>query len=390
MLATSPVLGDVCEGAGSLLVLALLGWALVAWGRAASVSLQAAITGALLVTLGTVLWPMAALGYDVLVEALALVLILWAGASAGRGWPWVVAGLAYGWAIGTRLGASVLGFSAAVMLLSQRRSGIGLLVRRAVAFGLGMLPGVGLVLWFNWLRFGSPLTFLQPAATWASGNLNMPWGSIGHLEGMAGLLVSPGKGLLWYAPPLIVVLAAAVPLARRFRPTMIALGAQGVASVVVFGRFRYWHGDWAWGPRYVSALCIAAAPLAWWLVDRATTSELRGKWIPRAVAVLIALQAFPVVGDPVGQHFRFTLNPLAATGQLVTRPVTRPPEPGDFRVQYYRPENSPFVSLVRGYANALGDRRRGLGRAGDLALAAIAPLLALALLVGLRTRAPSA
>src|SRR5215813_10017004 len=51
MLATSPVLGDVCEGAGSLLVLALLGWALVAWGRAAGVSLQAAVTGALLVTL---------------------------------------------------------------------------------------------------------------------------------------------------------------------------------------------------------------------------------------------------------------------------------------------------------------------------------------------------
>src|SRR5262249_2656978 len=61
-LAAEPLLGGLCEGAGTLLVLALLGWAVVAWGRATGVSLQAAVTGALLVTLGTVLWPMAALG----------------------------------------------------------------------------------------------------------------------------------------------------------------------------------------------------------------------------------------------------------------------------------------------------------------------------------------
>jgi hypothetical protein len=388
-LAAAPLLGELCEGAATLLVLALLGWTLVAWGRASGVSLQASVTGALLVTVGTVLWPMAALGYDVLVEALALALILRAGTGEATGRLWAVAGLAYGSAIGIRLGASVLGFSAAVLLLAQRPAGVFAVVLRGLAFGLWMLPGVGAVLWFNWVRFGSPLTFFDPVAGAAVGSLNMPWGSTGHLEGMAGLLVSPGKGLLWYAPPLIVVLAAAVPLARRFRPTMIALGVQLVASVLVFGRFRYWHGDWAWGPRYVSALCVAAAALAWWLVDRVTTPESRGKWIPGAVAVLIALQAFPVVGDAVGQHFRFTLRPLEATGRLVTRPVTRPPEPGDFRVQYYRPGNSPFVSLVRGYADALGDPRRRLGMAGDLAVAAVAPLLALGLLVGLRKRAPS-
>ena len=387
-LAAEPLLGGLCEGAATLLVLALLGWALVAWGRAAGVSLQASVTGALLVTLGTVLWPMAALGYDVLVEALALALILRAGTAEATGRLWVVAGLAFGSAIGIRLGASVLGFSAAVLLLTQRPSEVRAFVWRVLAFGLGMLPGVGLVLWFNWLRFGSPMTFFEPLAGAAAASLNMPWGSTGQLEGMAGLLVSPGKGLLWYAPPLIAVLAAAVQLARCFGPTMAALGAQLVATVLVFGRFRYWHGDWAWGPRYVSALCVAAAPLAWWLVDRATTPEWRRKWrIPAAVTALIALQAFPVVGNPVGQHFRFTLTPLEATGRLVTRPVTRPPEPGDFGVHYYQPANSPFVSLARGFGDALRDPHRGLSVAGDLAKAAVAPLLALGLLAGLRTRA---
>jgi hypothetical protein len=387
-LAAAPLLGGLYEGAASLLVLALLGWALVAWGRAAGVSLQASVTGALLVTLGTLLWPLAALGNDVLVEALALALILRAGTAEASGRLWAVAGLAYGSAIGIRLGASMLGFSAAVLLLIQRPSGVAALLRRVLAFGLGMLPGVGLVLWFNWLRFGSPLIFFAPAAGAAAGNLNMRWGSMGQLEGTAGLLVSPGKGLLWYAPPLIAVLAAAVPLARRFGPTMAALGAQLVASVLVFGRFRYWHGDWAWGPRYVSALCVAAAPLAWWLVDRVTTREWRGRWgIPAAVAALIALQAFPVVGNPVVQHFRFTLTPLEAEGRLVTRPVTRPPEPGDFWVHYYQPANSPFVSLARGFSDAFGESHRALEVAADLSRAAVAPMLALGLLIGLRRRA---
>lgn len=383
-LVTTPLLGGPCEGAPTLLVLALLGWALVAWGRAADVSLEAAVAGALLVTLGTVLWPMAAFGYDALVEALVLALILRAGAGVAAERPWGLAGLAFGAAIATRLGASVLGFSAAVLLLAQRPSGPVPILRRALAFGLGALPGAALVLWFNWFRFGSPLTFLHVAGPAVRG-LNLSWWSSQHVEGMVGLLVSPGKGLFWYSPVLIGVLAAAVPLARRFGSTMAALGVQLVASVVVFGRFRYWHGDWAWGPRYVAALCVAAAPLAWWWVARAG----EGRSMRRGLVLLlplIALQALPVVGDPVGNHFELTLRPLEASGQLVTHPVTRPPEPEDFRVHYYRPVNSPFVSLARTFGRALGDPHRALDLAWGLVRAAVAPLLALWLLVRVRRR----
>jgi hypothetical protein len=384
-LAAFPALGDLREGAGATLVLALLGWALVAWGRAAGVSPHAAVAGALLATLGTMLWPMAAMGYDVLVEALALSVILRAGTGDAAGSRWALAGLAFGAAIATRLGASVLGFSAALLLLAQRPSGLWPTVRRSVTFAVGALPGVALVLWFNWLRSGSPLAFSQLGTPGYAQELNLPWWSSGHLEGMAGLLVSPGKGLFWYAPPLLGVLAAAVPLARRHGPALAALGVQLATSALVFGRFRYWHGDWAWGPRYVAALCIAAAPLAWWLVARAPTPARRGRLVgPAVVAALIALQALPVVGQPVEHHFALPLSPLAASGRLVTRPVTRPPEPPDSRVLYFEPVNSPFVSLARGFGRSLGDPQRARLLAWDLARAAIAPLLALALLAAAR------
>jgi hypothetical protein len=102
------------------------------------------------------------------------------------------------------------------------------------------------------------------------------------------------------------------------------------------------------------------------------------------VAALIALQALPVVGQPVEHHFALTLSPLAASGRLVTRPVTRPPEPPDSRVLYFEPANSPFVSLARGFVRSLGDPQRARLLALDLARAAIAPLLALALLAAAR------
>lgn len=386
-LAASPALGGLREGAGTLLVLALLGWALVAWGRAAGVSLEAAVTGALLVTLGTMLWPMAALGYDVLVEALALALFLRAGTGEAKAGRWALAGLAFGAAIATRLGASVLGFSAAVLLLAQRPRGLGPAARRAVIFGLGAVPGVALVLWFNALRFGSPLQFVQASALGQLDQLASPWLSSAHLEGMAGLLVSPGKGLFWYTPPLLGVAVVAPLLVRRHGATMAALGAQLVASAFVFGAFRYWHGDWAWGPRYVAALCVAVAPLAWWIVE-GVRDRARGPRLAAGAALLaaISVQAAPVVGRPVEAHFGLMLPQLVASHRLVTSPITRPPVPEDNRLLYFELDTSPFVSLARGFGRTLDAPRGARQLAGDLARAAIAPLLALLALAAIRGR----
>jgi hypothetical protein len=376
-MAAAPALGGIREGAGTVLVLALLGWALVAWGRAAEVPLEAAVTGAILTTLGTMLWPMAALGYDVLIEALALALTLRAGAGASSGRRWALAGLALGLTFATRVNAAVLGVSAVVLILAQRPRGLGPVAWRAAAYALGALPGVVLVLWFNHVRFGSPLTFFQASALGQVEHLASPWFSAGHLEGMAGLLVSPGKGLLWYAPPLIGVVVAARPLVRRYGASIAALGAQLVASVVVFGAFRYWHGDWAWGPRYLAPLCLAAAPLAWWatelLRDRGRGTRLVAGG---ALVAAIAAQALPVVGTPVPTHFALTLLPLAAEHRLVTSPVTRPPVPEDNRLLYFELATSPFVSLARGIGQRLADPVRQGRMAWALARAGVAPLLA--------------
>ncbi len=80
--------------------------------------------------------------------------------------------------------------------------------------------------------------------------------------GLFGLLVSPGRGLLFFAP----VLLAAVLGVRRLSPAALPLlpGA-GLLLVFVMARWWGWNGGSAWGPRLVLPvlpLLVAPAVLA--------------------------------------------------------------------------------------------------------------------------------
>jgi len=370
------------EGLPSLALLAVLAAVLVALGRRAGASPGAAAAGAVLACAGTGLWPMAAHGYDVLAEAVALAGILWAGTGSPNVLRWAGAGMLLGAAFATRLGAAVLAVPAAVLVVLQRPVSSGAALRRGLALALGCAPGVGAVLWSNAVRFGSPLTPYLPATGGAPAELVVPWLSIHHLEGMAGLVLSPGKGLFWYAPPLLGLAAAAPWLRRRAPALALALAAYLAAAVVVYGRLVFWHAEWCWGPRYVAPLFVAAAPVAWFAAERLGTRPGRVAGLA-ALTLAIALQAIPVVAYPVEAHFGTTLPALEAQGRLATRPITRPPIPADNRVLYFEPGNAMYVSIGRAVATGMYPPR---ALARRFALALIVPLAAL-LLVLLAARA---
>jgi hypothetical protein len=120
------------------------------------------------------------------------------------------------------------------------------------------------VLWYNWVRFGS--VFVTGYGAAGGGAL---W------RGAWGLLFSPGKSVFLYNPPLILALAALPALWRRNHLLVLALAAAIVPVFAVYAQFRYWDGDWAWGPRYlvpfVPACCL---PIALF-VDRALHAARR-------------------------------------------------------------------------------------------------------------------
>jgi hypothetical protein len=371
----------VAEGLPALLLLGLVAWALVAWARRSGASPPAAAAGAVLVCFGTALWASAAHGYDVMIEVLALALVAWAGAGGERRAAWLWAGLAVGAAFATRFGSALLAVPAAVLVATQQPRGWRPFFRRGLTFAAGCAPGIGVVAWFNWYRFGSPFVAYTTTVHGTADQLAVPWFSTAHWQAMAGLTVSPGKGVLWYGPPLLGVLAAIVPLARRHGRAYAAFAAFALGAVLALGTFVYWHGEWGWGPRYVAPLYVAAAPLAWWCWER--TRE-RGAGVKVAAAaglgLLLAVQAAPVVGYPVEVHLSTTVARLAAEGRTVTRPITRPPVPADNDVEYFTLENSQIVSLARAFASPAEVYGEGLWPA--LLAAMLVPALSLLFVIG--------
>jgi len=118
-------------------------------------------------------------------------------------------------------------------------------IPRMLAWGA---PGVAFLLLYQWAYFGSP---------WRHGfsgslqRFSEPWG-----VGQAGLLISPGKGLVWFMPVALVAAFGVLQALRREsgqeRWLPAAAGLAALAHLVVMGRWSEWPGGVCWGPRLLT------------------------------------------------------------------------------------------------------------------------------------------
>jgi hypothetical protein len=161
------------------------------------------------------------------------------------GWPaLILAGVGIGGAAVTRyqdafIGALVIGLY--LILPGGPNPSLAGRVRRLVVVGLAVVPFLTLDLWYNWVRFGTPL---------ASGHKETVFG-YAIWKGALGLTVSPGKGILWYCPVIFLLVLAGPRFFRRYPAMTIAMTAGVLGFVLLYGYVTYWHGDPAWGPRYL-------------------------------------------------------------------------------------------------------------------------------------------
>ncbi len=149
-----------------------------------------------------------------------------------------------------------------------------------VSFGIGSALGLGIIGLYQWALFGSPLRSGYGAAGGVfSGDL---------AEGLYGLLVSPGKGIVWYAPPLVLLPFGLIWLYRRDRGAALLCGSLVLATLLFYGKVTFWHGDGAWGPRYLNmALPFMALPLVA-LADAALAGR-RGAALALGASLILAV-----------------------------------------------------------------------------------------------------
>ena len=79
-------------------------------------------------------------------------------------------------------------------------------------------------------------------------------------------LFSPGEGIFWFSPLLLLAPWYLPPFVRRYGAEAAVLGASVLTAFVVYGKLHFWHGQWSFGPRFLMHLVpLLLLPLALWL-----------------------------------------------------------------------------------------------------------------------------
>lgn len=146
-----------------------------------------------------------------------------------------------------------------------------------IAIAIALVAVSPLIVW-NAIHLNSPLPLGQWKVNRQLTDSVVSVGSIG--TGIAGLLVSPARGLLWFAPIAIVGIVRGL---RSKRWRYIAAGI--LLQVVVMGLFFKWHGGLAFGPR----LLAESTWVATWLALGTTRVHEGGRFITTVAAVLTCI-----------------------------------------------------------------------------------------------------
>jgi hypothetical protein len=121
--------------------------------------------------------------------------------------------------------------------------------RFVICFATAVTAGFLLSLAYNDLRFGSFFEdhnhAFRPQFPPVFGN---------PLSGFATLILSPGKSVFLYSPPIILGLIGLPYLRRTRREIALATVAASAILVGFISCIAFVGGDWCWGPRYLVAI----------------------------------------------------------------------------------------------------------------------------------------
>jgi hypothetical protein len=143
-------------------------------------------------------------------------------------------------------------FLAAVLLRNQKKQWSA---AAAIAAGSGI--GVLLLLLRNAYLHGSVFEFGYPVAAESGKALNTFQTPL--FTGLLGFLLSPGKSIFLFSPPILLAMIGLPRLWRRDRGLAVVAAATPIVYLLFFATYTQWEGGYSYGPRYlVPALALLA------------------------------------------------------------------------------------------------------------------------------------
>jgi len=243
----------------------LVGGATVAlvffFGVALGYSRRASIGVAFFYGIGSIAWPLSKQPFDHVLETFFILMTVYSMyiyTSRDKIYYLFSSAIFFGLAMNTRLTSSLVMPALFVMMAYEcfnnrlHNSNIMRISKNIIVFLMVLLPFIGMIMWYNFYRFGSPFeTGFQLVAI----KTGLDFFSATPLfTGLQGLLLSPGKGFFYYSPISILFFPAIVSFYKKNQGLAIAFIFIIVSYLLFLSKNVYWHGDWAWGPRYLLAI----------------------------------------------------------------------------------------------------------------------------------------
>lgn len=277
---------------------AMLAPLLLAFYRRLGVALKPALGWTAVFCLATLWWPGAETVFDQVQHGIVLMAMLLAAYDVAKGGAWglaLVTGLLGGVLFNYRIPfLALLPAFPIYWIVEARRSKAesgqspkGLrpnIAAYCVGVGIG-LAGYAL---YNWVRFGSTSMPHYVNGVTMVGN---------PVAGFLTLTISPGKGLLWYSPPLLLAAFGLAGFWRKDRGLAGLVIALSIVHLCEMSSLSFAGGDWCWGPRYL----IPIMPL-WALAFPYIVYRVLKPWIVSSIVGLgFAVQLLGLSVD----HHRF-------------------------------------------------------------------------------------
>lgn len=229
---------------------ALIGPLLLAFYRRLNVALVPALAWTMVFGLATLWWPGSETTFDQCqhgVVLLAMLLFAFETTRSGRMRFAAVTGLLAGLLLNYRTPFAVIFPLIPIywwLVTRAEPKAAHLLFVKTSLFVSGIGIGLAAYVGYNYLRFGQ-MSLPSFQSEDALGN---------PLAGFVTLALSPGKGLLWYSPPLIFAIFGFPGFASAQNHLAKLVLAVTVLQVGLMSSLIYASGDWCWGPRYLLPL----------------------------------------------------------------------------------------------------------------------------------------
>jgi hypothetical protein len=166
-----------------------------------------------------------------------------------------LAALSLGLAFLTRSTSALVGVALVVLialphkLTARDNPSLPARAKDVLLFISALLPFLAVFFWYNYARFGS---ILETGYTLMASRLGLDFFTGTPLvTGLTGFLISPSKGFFYYSPIALLFFFGLRPFCKRHPEVALTFIIIIVSYLLFLSRNVYWHGDWAWGPRYL-------------------------------------------------------------------------------------------------------------------------------------------